>query len=166
MVVFFRRREMVTHLLARFYKLVRVVRAISPGRERIIWPVDSLILSYQLGVSCYSERCLKKETFWASRVGIYLTHRGYRYRGHALFTHRAAMHLVTFVPKCSRRGKLKKRNLMHAKRETSSVTTDAVEAAITLLNSKLTSHFHEGEAASNVRKFPFLEFSPPSSRGG
>jgi hypothetical protein len=61
---FFRRREMVTHLPARFYKLVRVVQAIGPGREQIIWPVDSLILSYQLSVPYYSERCPKKETFW------------------------------------------------------------------------------------------------------
>ena len=29
----------------------------------IIWPVDSLILSYQLGVLYYPERCPKKETF-------------------------------------------------------------------------------------------------------
>ena len=48
---------------ARFYKLARVVRAIGPGRERIIWPIDSLILSYQLGVPYYSKRCPKKETF-------------------------------------------------------------------------------------------------------
>jgi hypothetical protein len=60
---FFKRREMVTHLSARFYKLARVVRATSPGREGIIWPVDSLILSYQLGVPYWSERCPKKETF-------------------------------------------------------------------------------------------------------
>jgi hypothetical protein len=38
----------MTHLPARFYKLVRVVRAISPAREGIIWPLDSLILSYQV----------------------------------------------------------------------------------------------------------------------
>ena len=55
---------MVTHLPTRFYKLVHVVRAIGPRRERIIWLVDSLILSYQLGVPYYSERCPKKETFW------------------------------------------------------------------------------------------------------
>jgi hypothetical protein len=42
---------------------VRVVRAINPGREGIIWRVDSLILSYQLGVPYYPERCPKKETF-------------------------------------------------------------------------------------------------------
>ena len=60
---FLKRREMVTHLPARFYQLVRVVRAISPGREGIIWPVDSLIPSYQLGVPYYPERCPKKETF-------------------------------------------------------------------------------------------------------
>jgi hypothetical protein len=45
------------------YKLVRVVRAISPAREGIIWPLDSLILSYQVGVPYYPERCPKKETF-------------------------------------------------------------------------------------------------------
>ena len=54
---------MVTHLPARFYKLVRVVRAISLGREGIIWAVDSLTPSYQLGVPYYPERCPKKETF-------------------------------------------------------------------------------------------------------
>ena len=57
---------MVTHLPARFRTLVtalRVVRAISPSREGIIWPVDSLILSYQVGVPYYPERCPKKETF-------------------------------------------------------------------------------------------------------
>ena len=56
--------EMVRHLSARFYKSVRVVRAISPGREGIIWPVDPLILSYQLGVPYCPERCPKKETFF------------------------------------------------------------------------------------------------------
>jgi hypothetical protein len=60
----------VTHLPARFYKLVRVIRAISPGREGIIWPVDSLILSYQLGVPYYSERCPKKETFWVKASAL------------------------------------------------------------------------------------------------
>ena len=45
------------------HKLARVVRATSPGREGIIWPVDSLILSYQVGVPYYPEQCPKKETF-------------------------------------------------------------------------------------------------------
>ncbi len=66
MGLFFKRRAMVTRLPARFHILVTallVVRAISPGREGIIWPVDSLILSYQVGVPYYSERCPKKETF-------------------------------------------------------------------------------------------------------
>jgi hypothetical protein len=43
--------------------MVRVVRAISVDREGIIWLVDSLILSYQLGVPYYPERCPKKNTF-------------------------------------------------------------------------------------------------------
>ena len=57
---------MVTRLPARFHILVtalRVVRAISPGREGIIWLLDSLILSYQIGVPYYSERFPKKGTF-------------------------------------------------------------------------------------------------------
>jgi len=48
---------------AGFCKLVRVVRAISRGRQGIIWQVNSLILSYQLGVPFYPERCPKKETY-------------------------------------------------------------------------------------------------------
>ena len=57
---------MVTRLPARFHILataLRVVRAIGPGREGNIWPLDSLILSYQVGVPYYPERCPKKETF-------------------------------------------------------------------------------------------------------
>jgi len=62
-VVFFKRRKMVTNLPPQFYELGRVVRTISPGREGISWQPDSLILSYQLGVPYYPERCPKKETF-------------------------------------------------------------------------------------------------------
>jgi hypothetical protein len=52
----------VTNLPARFYKLVRC-SSYKPGRQEAIWPVDSLILSYRLGVPNYPERCPKKETF-------------------------------------------------------------------------------------------------------
>ena len=58
-VVVFERREMVTNLPARLYELVRVVRAISPGREgNVIGSfADPFLVPY------YPERCPKKETF-------------------------------------------------------------------------------------------------------
>jgi hypothetical protein len=49
------------HRPARFYVLVRL-RVIGPGRGNNP-PVGSLILSYQLSVLHYPERCPKKETF-------------------------------------------------------------------------------------------------------
>ena len=57
---------------------------------------------------------------------------------------------------------LKKRNFMHAKRQSSSETTHVIEATIGHLREKFSSRFHEAEAVSNVRKFPFLEFSLPA----
>jgi hypothetical protein len=57
-------------------------------------------------------------------------------------------------------GELKKRNFMHAKRQFSSETTHVIQDTIGYLRLKFSLRFPEGEAASNVRKFPFLEFSP------
>jgi len=39
-------------------------------------------------------------------------------------------------------------------------TSPWLESKISRLNLKFTSQSHEGEAVSNVHKFPFLEFSP------
>jgi len=49
---------------------------------------------------------------------------------------------------------------MHAKRQFSSETTHVIQDTIGYPRLKFSLRFPEGEAASNVRKFPFLEFSP------
>jgi hypothetical protein len=49
---------------ARFYKLVPCCSSNKPRSRGNDWPVDPLILSYQLGVSYCPERCPKKETFF------------------------------------------------------------------------------------------------------
>jgi hypothetical protein len=48
---------------------------------------------------------------------------------------------------------------MHAKRQCSSETTHVVQDTIGYQRQNFSSRFLEGEAVSNVRKFPFLEFS-------
>ncbi len=80
-----------------------LAKLISTGRHPLLLPRNFPILPnrvHQIGKDDLSIFDRFPNTVF---LPLYLTQKTHKYRGHTLLTHRAAMHLVAFVPNCNRR---------------------------------------------------------------